>query len=119
MGTGSSPVNSLLCKKQGKAAYNTPIMVGPLPGPCVCESFSAPGCPCPYCNFYSESVLLNAFQLILQKLWNADGRPNKHVVGRCPESHSLFSTNRRRIHHNSSFKTVEQNLALSSGSQLQ
>jgi len=36
--------HSLLCKKQGKAAYNTPKMVGPLPGPCVCASFSAPGC---------------------------------------------------------------------------
>jgi len=28
-------------------------MVGPLPGPCVCGSFSAPGCP-----FIQEKVLI-------------------------------------------------------------
>jgi len=33
------------CKKQGKAGeYNTPKWWGPLRGPCVCGSFSAPGC---------------------------------------------------------------------------
>jgi hypothetical protein len=26
-------------------AYNTPKMMGPLPGLCVCGSFNAPGCP--------------------------------------------------------------------------
>jgi len=54
--TGSSPGNSHLCKKQGKAAYNTPIMVGPLPGPCVCGSFSALGCPLPLTSFFQNCV---------------------------------------------------------------
>ena len=31
--------------------FYTTKMVGPLPGPCVCGSFSAPGCPFPFYIF--------------------------------------------------------------------
>jgi len=42
--TGSSPGNSLLCKNRVRLR-TIHQMVGPLPGPCVCGSFGAPGCP--------------------------------------------------------------------------
>ena len=42
--TGSSPGNSLLCKNRVRLR-TIHQMVGPLPGPCVCGSFSVPGCP--------------------------------------------------------------------------
>jgi len=55
-----APGNILLCKKQ-EAAYNTPKMVGPLPRPYVCGSFSAPGCPIMWgeCSFIGRSLLVN------------------------------------------------------------
>jgi hypothetical protein len=61
--TGSSPGNSLLCKKRVRL-HTIHQMVGPLLGPCVCGSFSAPGCPFYYfCkvsimsqDYYSVSV---------------------------------------------------------------
>jgi len=42
--TGSSPGNSLLCKNRVRLR-TIHQMVGPLPVPFVCGSFSAPGCP--------------------------------------------------------------------------
>jgi len=42
--TGSSPGNSLLCKSRVRLR-TIHKMVGPLPGPYICGSFSAPGCP--------------------------------------------------------------------------
>jgi len=42
--TGSSPVNSLLCKNRVRLR-TIHQMVGPLPGPCVCGSFKCTGLP--------------------------------------------------------------------------
>ena len=33
-------------------------MVGPFPGPCVCGSFSAPGCPLPFALYFRRSTFL-------------------------------------------------------------
>jgi len=59
--TGSSPGNSLLCKNRVRLR-TIHQMVGPLPGPCVCGSFSAPGCPFSplNCVYYSliESICI-------------------------------------------------------------
>ncbi|AES79023.1 transmembrane protein, putative [Medicago truncatula] len=42
--TGSSPGNNILCKNRVRLR-TIHRMVGPLPGPCVCGSFGALGCP--------------------------------------------------------------------------
>jgi len=55
--TGSSPGNSLLCKNRVRLR-TIHQMVGPLPGPCVCGSFSAPGCPFIVFQFQFSHLLL-------------------------------------------------------------
>jgi len=44
---GSCPGNCLLCENRVRLR-TIHQMVGPLPVPCVCGSFSAPGCPLPF-----------------------------------------------------------------------